>query len=127
MQEVEPSWKHGMVLVCTHERDPSTGRASCGRKAGTVLRTWLKHQVRSGDGPGSEGLVATSGCLGVCPEHGVTVALPPETQCLVVDPEHDKEALLERVRAHLDAQAAAPDPGRGGLLGRARARLKRHR
>ena len=64
MREVDPTWTDA-VFVCTHERTPETGRASCGLERGSQLRDWLKSRMKAA---GLKGVVLTakSGCLGVC-------------------------------------------------------------
>lgn len=107
MREVEPGWK-GAVFVCTHERDPETGRACCGLAAGTDLRTWLKARMKEAGLKGTI-LTAKSGCLDVCSPKGVTLAAVPESgsarprRMWVFEPDDDREALFHEVRKALGA------------------------
>lgn len=75
MRDVEPGWK-ACVLVCTHERPPESGRASCGVERGSALRDDIKKRMKSA---GLKGVVLTakSGCLGVCSPLGVTACAIP--------------------------------------------------
>jgi predicted metal-binding protein len=105
MRQVNPSWQSA-VYVCTHERDPATGRAFCGLKRGSNLRIWLKDQIKDA-GLKGDILVAKSGCLGVCSPLGTTVCFHPsadrgERSLVVFDHESDDrmslwQALLKRV------------------------------
>jgi len=105
MRDVKPGW-HGAAFVCTHERDPESGKSWCGRERGTALRQWLKDR-RNAEGLKGEILVAKSGCLGVCSKHGVTIAILPgegralERQMLVFNDDDDREALWARIRSGL--------------------------
>jgi predicted metal-binding protein len=102
MREVKPTWQ-GAVFVCTHEREPESGKAWCGRERGTDLREWLKAR-RKAEGLKGRILVAKSSCLGVCSKHGVTVAImpsgsePSKRQMVVFGPGDDRERLWARIR-----------------------------
>lgn len=101
MRVVDASWK-GAVFVCTHDRDPETGRACCGTEAGTELRTWLKARMKQAGLKGTI-LTAKSGCLDVCSPLGVTLAAVPEPgsdrprAMWVFEPGDDREALFAQV------------------------------
>lgn len=124
MRDEPVPWKHGVVLVCTNERDPATGKTSCGRERGTRLREQLKLQLKSAGGPAAECRVLGTSCLDVCAADGVTVAVWPGDKVWVVDPEKDRPALIERIQAHMKALAEpAPAPGlraslKGAVLGK---------
>ena len=75
MRQVKPSW-HGAVFVCTHERPPESGRASCGHEAGMRLRQALKQRAKN-DAVSDQLLCAKSGCLGLCSPLGTTVVFDP--------------------------------------------------
>ena len=63
-----------MVLVCANERDPASGKSSCGRERGSDLRRWLRDRCREA-GLTDQVLCSTVRCLGVCSPMGVTVAI----------------------------------------------------
>ena len=122
MREEKTPWKHGVVMVCAHEREPGAAKPSCGRVAGTKLRSWLKQAARAQGGPVSECRVVLTGCLDVCPHDGVTVGFEPGHRVVVVDPEAEREALLELTRTHVEglAQGGTRDKAKralGRLLG----------
>ena len=106
MREESPAWKHGVVLVCANERGPESTKPSCGRRPAEELKSWLKAKTRADEGPPSEMRVLTSSCLSLCPEHGIAVSLMPGNRLLQVDPEADRQALLNQVCAHAHEQAA---------------------
>jgi len=105
MRDVKPTW-HGAAFVCTHEREPESGKAWCGRARGTELREWIKAR-RKAEGLKGQILVATSGCLGICSRRGVTIAIMPSgdseltRQMLVFSDGDDREVLWARIRAGL--------------------------
>ncbi|NOY25324.1 MAG: (2Fe-2S) ferredoxin domain-containing protein [Oligoflexia bacterium] len=101
MRDSPTPWRHGVVLVCDNQRPQDASKPGCGRAQGRALRSWLKQAARQGGGPGAACRVLNSSCLGVCPEHGVAVALEPGDQIVVVDPATDRQALLDRVQAHM--------------------------
>jgi predicted metal-binding protein len=114
-------WQHGVVLVCTNQRDPSTGRASCGRDAGKRLREHLKAAARGAGGDLAQVRVLEASCLDVCAADGVTVAFVPGDAVHIVDPVADRDALLEAAKAHFQAVAHPPRPRlRDQLLARVR-------
>ena len=103
MKKVPRSWSKGVVMVCTHERSPESGRVSCTKSAGGGLRGWLKDCIRE-EGLRGEILAVTTGCQGVCPANGVTVCLARaqavgDAEMLIVDPAGDREALWGKVVA----------------------------
>ena len=116
MREAPAPWKHGVVLVCNNERAPGAPKPSCGRAAGTGLKSWLKDAAREGGGPAAACRVLNSTCLDLCPADGVAVAILPGDEVLVADPVADRQALLERVQARM-ADIAADEGGGGGLRG----------
>ena len=102
MREEDCSWQHGVVLICTNEREPGHAKPSCGRAKGKRLKGWLKSAARAESGPVSQCRVLETSCLDTCPADGLTVALVPGNQILVVDPETDRQALLDRVKEHME-------------------------
>jgi predicted metal-binding protein len=78
VRDVKASWS-SCVLVCAHERDPALGRAYCGAAKGSELRQWLKDRVKA-EGLRGQVLVVKTGCLGICSDHGITVAVIPEAK-----------------------------------------------
>lgn len=111
MREVDSGWR-GAVFVCTHDRDPDTGRACCGNQAGSELRDWLKARMKSA-GLKGQILTAKSGCLDVCSPLGVTLAAVPEPgsarprRMWVVEAGDDREAVFAEVCAALGALGRA--------------------
>lgn len=111
MREVEASWR-GAVFVCTHHRDPETGRACCGTEAGTELRDWIKARMKRA-GLKGEILTAKSGCLDVCSPLGITVCAAPVAgsglprRMWVVEPTDDREAVFAELVAALRPTAGS--------------------
>lgn len=109
MRKVKPSWKSGVVLVCTNERPATAEKPSCGLARGTELRNWLKDKIKS-EGLKGEILSCKTSCLGICSALGVTVDIVPlrggEHRTLVVDPERDRDALWEQVKAVIMGESA---------------------
>jgi len=125
MRDEKTPWQHGVVLVCVNQREPSAARPSCGLERGEKLRHWLKLNARARSGPVSSCRVLATSCLDACPADGVAVAIMPGDEVVVVDPEADREALLDRVEQRMAAIAhAAPSGRRGRLLARLRAKPK---
>ena len=123
MREEKSPWQHGVVLVCINEREPGHAKPSCGRARGKHLKGWLKSRARAQDGPVSACRVLETSCLDTCPADGLAVSLMPGNRTLVVDPENDREALLETVKAHMEDLATGTE--RGGarrVLGKLRRR-----
>ena len=106
MREESPAWKHGVVLVCANERGPESTKPSCGRIPAEELKGWLKAKTRADGGPPSEMRVLTSSCLSLCPEQGIAVSLMPGNRLLQVDPEADRQALLDLVCGHAHDHAS---------------------
>ena len=121
MREEPCPWQHGVVLVCTNQRDPSTGKVSCGKDAGKRLREHLKAAARGAGGAVGSVRVLESSCLDVCSADGVTVAFVPGDKVMIVDPQADRDAVLDAARAHFEAVA---NPPRTRLRDQIAARLK---
>lgn len=106
MQEVKVKWREGCILVCTHQRPPEASKASCGEESGMQLRDSLKARLKERGLKGPV-LCTRSGCLGVCPLRGTTIAAIPapgsglERKVFVVAPDDDVDAVLERLLACL--------------------------
>ena len=101
MKKVPRSWSKGVVMVCTHERSPESGRVSCTKSAGGELRGWLKDRIRE-EGLRGEVLAVTTGCQGICPAQGVTVCLAGAqatgaAEMLIVDPKVDRQELWAKI------------------------------
>jgi hypothetical protein len=82
-------------MVCANERDPALGRAYCGASEGSELRRWLKDRVRA-EGLRGSVLALKTGCLGICSDFGVTVAIIPvgkPREIVVFPSECDREEL----------------------------------
>lgn len=114
-------WQHGVVLVCTNQRDPSTGKVSCGKDAGKRLREHLKAAARGAGGAVGAVRVLESSCLDVCSADGVTVAFVPGDKVLIADPVNDRDAVLAAAQEHFEALAHPP---RARLRDQIAARLK---
>lgn len=123
MREEKSCWQHGVVLVCINEREPGHAKPSCGRAEGKHLKGWLKSRTRAEGGPVSECRVLETSCLDTCPADGLAVSLMPGNRTLVVDPETDRDALLETIKTHMEE--IADGSSRGGarrVLGKLRRR-----
>jgi hypothetical protein len=116
-------WKTGVVLICKNQRLPGATRPSCGEAAGRELKSWLKKKTREGGGGLAQARVLTTSCLDICPADGVAVAVEPGGKAVVVDADHDREALLSMLQAHFDSPTS-PDR-EGGLARRAISRFRR--
>ncbi|MCA9774898.1 MAG: (2Fe-2S) ferredoxin domain-containing protein [Myxococcales bacterium] len=81
------------ILVCVNEREG--GQSCCGAQGGKEIREALKEAV------GKLKLkprlrVSQTGCLGVCPRSGVTIAVYPENLVYTEVEVADVPALIER-------------------------------
>ena len=123
MREEVCPWKSGVVLICKNQRAPGAAKPSCGEEAGHELKSWLKKKAREAGGGLAEARVLTTSCLNLCPADGVAVAMEPGGRAVVVDADHDREALLDTLKSHFDEPDAA-SAGRG-LARRAISRLRR--
>jgi predicted metal-binding protein len=123
MREEACPWKSGVVLICKNQRGPGAAKPSCGEESGHELKSWLKKKAREAGGGLADARVLTTSCLNLCPETGVAVALEPGGRAMVVDADHDRDALLETLKSHFDEAQAAPSGG--GLARRAFSRLRR--
>lgn len=102
IREVKASWTN-CVLVCSHERDPSSGRAYCGAKKGSELRQWLKDRIKSA-GKKGQILAVKTGCLGICSDYGITVSVVPDgkrREIVVFPAELDREKLWNAITGKL--------------------------
>lgn len=101
IKPVRPPYSVRQLLVCTNQRDPSTGKPSCGRNGGVGLRERLKGEVKA-RGLKDKVIVTGTSCLGYCPEKGCAVGILPEGEWAIVDvtPE-DEAALLEKITRDL--------------------------
>lgn len=85
------------LLVCTNQRDPSTGKPSCGMNGSLGLRERLKGEVKA-RGLKDKVMVTGTTCLGYCPAQGCAVGFVPDGDWAIVDiTEEDEAALLERL------------------------------
>ncbi|BAZ54279.1 hypothetical protein NIES4103_69640 (plasmid) [Nostoc sp. NIES-4103] len=103
---VSPRWKSGLVLVCsqcTKERSLSdSNRPNTGATASEELHNWLKSRLKL-EGLWGEFRVVSTSCLGVCPKGRVAVVLGNHAggencQCLIVDPNSDRELLYSHIK-----------------------------
>lgn len=121
MRPETPPWQHGVVLVCTNERGPGATKPSCGKASGELLAGWLKSACRQETGPVGQIRVLRTSCLDVCPHKGTVVAFEPGAQVLTVDPEADRDALLDATKAHFAGVAQGEGGGRARrILGKLR-------
>jgi hypothetical protein len=102
---VSPRWESGLVLVCSqcaNEMSNGSHRASRSSTASEDLQNWLKSRLKF-EGLWGEFRVVSTSCLGACPRMGVAVVLVNEVggdngQCLIVDPQSDRELLYSRIK-----------------------------
>ncbi|MBH8562209.1 (2Fe-2S) ferredoxin domain-containing protein [Nostoc sp. CENA67] len=101
---VSSRWGSGLVLVCSQcakERSPS-GSDQRGATASEDLQNWLKSRLKF-EGLWGEFRVVSTSCLGVCPKGRVAVVLGNHAggdncQCLIVDPQSDRELLYSHIK-----------------------------
>jgi predicted metal-binding protein len=84
MQPVKPPASIRHLLVCTNERDPATGKPSCGLHGSPALREQLKKAVKERGLKGRLKVTAV-GCLDYCPAQGVAVGFYPENEFFIAD------------------------------------------
>jgi len=102
---VSPRWESGLVLVCSqcaNEQSNSSRRTGRSSTASEDLQNWLKSRLKF-EGLWGEFRVVSTSCLGACPRTGVAVVVVSEVgssngQCLIVDPESDRELLYSRIK-----------------------------
>ena len=84
------------ILICTNQRDPSTGKPSCGMNGSIGMRDRMKAKLKE-RGLKGQLIVTGTSCLDYCPAQGCTVAIWPDGEFLISDvsPEAE-EALIER-------------------------------
>lgn len=123
MREEKCPWQSGVVLICKNQRAPGAAKPSCGEEAGHELKSWLKNKARASEGALSEARVLTTSCLNLCPEEGVAVAIEPGSRAMVVDADHDRQALLQTLQEHFEDGPSSSE-GRG-IARRAISRLRR--
>jgi hypothetical protein len=81
------------VFVCTNRRDPSSPLGGgCGERGERVYEGLKDEVARRGDYRAT--WITQTGCLGLCPKHGATVAIYPEQKVLVEVEEGDCDAIL---------------------------------
>src|SRR5262245_38265340 len=95
-RSVPPPFKKRQILICTNQRDPTTGKASCGANGSAGMRERMKVAVKARGLKGQISVTGTS-CMDHCPAEGCTVAIWPEGEFLIseISPEAE-EALIER-------------------------------
>lgn len=103
-RKVRPPFTVRHLIVCTNQRDPSSGKPSCGMNGSVELRERLKKAVKA-RGLKGQVLVTGSSCLGYCPPQGCAVGILPDDEWGIVDvtPE-DESDLLDRI-----CQGAVPE------------------
>lgn len=85
------------LLICTNQRDPATGKPSCGMNGSVRLREQLKIAIKKGGLKGRVKATAT-GCLDYCPSEGCVVGFYPEnTWEIVSTDEASGEALFAKL------------------------------
>ncbi|QLE55107.1 (2Fe-2S) ferredoxin domain-containing protein [Nostoc sp. TCL26-01] len=98
---VSPRWESGLVLVCSQCGQEHSTRTARSASESEDLLNWLKSQLKF-DGLWGEFRVVSTGCLGVCPQKGVTVVLVSKangkSECLIVDPNSDRSTLYSYIK-----------------------------
>lgn len=97
------------LLVCTNDRSPADGRASCQPRGGLTLYQRLKDLVRE-RGLRDRVLVTRTGCLRHCSRGPVVAGWPGNLWCGGVNPE-DAGALLDATLAGEVPERLAMPPG----------------
>lgn len=97
-----PPASHRHLLICTNERDPQTGKPSCGMNGSPRLREQIKVAVKAAGLKGKVKVTAT-GCLDFCPADGCVVAFYPENSWEIVASTDEATGieLFERLKAGL--------------------------
>ncbi|MBZ0252050.1 MAG: (2Fe-2S) ferredoxin domain-containing protein [Candidatus Methylomirabilis sp.] len=91
------------IYVCVNERDD--GRPACGHHRGLEMRDALKKYVKDNK-IFLDAIVIRSGCLGVCPKAGVTLAVYPECQWYTEATPEDVPEIIERhLKKYVGAKA----------------------
>lgn len=107
MNPARPPFRVRQLLVCTHVRDPESGKSSCGRNGSIELRERLKKTVKA-RGLKGEVVVTQTGCLDLCPVVGCAVAFHPEGDFYVAGADEDELLLAHLTRAADGADEAGP-------------------
>ena len=123
MQEEPCSWSSGVVLVCKNQRAAGGDRPSCGEVHGTELKSWLKRKARASKTSLSQARVLSTSCLDACTEGRIAVAVEPGRKLFLLEPEFDRDALLQKLEAHFDLMSH--DASKKGLARRALSRFSR--
>ena len=98
------------MVMCDHRRPAGAPKPSCGDHGAEELRAWLKQQLRE-EGNWGKARVVTASCLDTCPARGVTLTLQGrlgDGSVRIVDPEADRQALLEEIRACVSGEEEHP-------------------
>jgi hypothetical protein len=82
------------LFVCTNRRDASSPLGSGCAERGDAVYVRLKDGVAR-RGEHAKIWVTQTGCLGMCPKRGATVAIYPEQRVLIEVEEDDCDALLQ--------------------------------
>ena len=99
MRPVKPPYTRRQLLVCTHHRDPATGKSSCGVNGSGPFRELLKKTVKERGLKGTV-VVTQTGCLDICPTAGCAIAYHPDGEFFVSDttPEAADAAIAHLLR-----------------------------
>ncbi|MEA5566833.1 (2Fe-2S) ferredoxin domain-containing protein [Anabaena sp. UHCC 0399] len=99
-----PQWENGLVLVCSQctveQFAGSSHRINRSITATEELQNWLKSRLKF-DGLWGKYRVISTSCLGICPQSRVVVVLRNHLvgqQCLLVDPQSDREILYSYIK-----------------------------
>ncbi len=92
-----PAASPHLVLLCGMQRKPGAQNPSCGPLGSEDLRRFLKQELKARGLWRTQVRVATVDCLGICSGQGVSVQFPGEDQVWIVDPEVDRQVILERI------------------------------
>lgn len=84
MKPIKPPYTTRQLLVCTHTRDPASGKPSCGANGAQAFRDGMKKTLKARGLKGTY-LVTATGCMDICPDQGCTVAFQPEGEFFLSD------------------------------------------
>ncbi len=100
MISAKPPWHGQLVLVCDKCGGKLTADAKKGDPSAKALKDWLKGELKD-RGAWGDTRVVVSSCLDICPKDKMTVGFVSDdgspATCVVLDPEADREVLLEKI------------------------------
>lgn len=101
IQSAVTPWSVGLVLICSQcSQEQSYGDSSTSLPID--LKQWLKSRLKV-EGTLGKIRVVNTGCLGICPQEKVAIALvplnnPTEHKCLAIGTAIEKEVLYTQVQ-----------------------------